>query len=161
VSACPVCRIWIVKDTDNYCSFCGNRFSALHLSMTPSRFRHDDLPPAATLTMENQSQGEVRIDRCFSEERWIAVELDCRLPLVLGPHQKKSFKVTVETQDAEEEYAVGRVCVDSTLDLNRRKSLSKCCQLPTLRLILESMSSFWTTETPKRHSPQLGSAPVF
>jgi PAS domain-containing protein len=105
-----------VKDGDNYCSFCGHKFFSLDVSIAPSRFQHEDLPPPASLVIENRStQNEVTIERIVSRQRWVSLDLSAvAFPLVLKPLQKKVIDVTVEPLDADDEYAAATIEVEST-----------------------------------------------
>lgn len=118
---CPSCHLWLVKDGDNYCSFCGHKFFSLDVSIVPSRFQHEDLPPPATLLIENRStQNEVTIERILSNQPWVSLDLsNITLPLVLKPLQKRTLEVTVETLDADDEYAVGIIELVSTAGSER------------------------------------------
>lgn len=113
---CPICRVWLVKDGDNYCSLCGHKFFSLDVSITPSRFQHEDLPPPATLVIENRStQNAVTINRIVSSQPWISLDLGTiAFPMVLKPLQKRIVEVAVETLDADDEYAVATIEVEST-----------------------------------------------
>src|ERR1035438_390022 len=113
---CPNCRVWLVKDGDNYCSLCGHKFFSLDVSIVPSRFQHEDLPPPAALVIENRStQNEVTIERIVSRQPWVSIDLGAlAFPLVLKPLQKRIVEVTVETLDADEEYAAATIEVEST-----------------------------------------------
>src|ERR1039457_4418722 len=114
---CPTCHIWPVKVGDNYCSFCGHKFFSLNVSMTPTRFQHEDLAPPASLVIENRSpQNEVTIQRIVSSQRWLIPDLTpYSFPLVLKPLQRKIIEVAVETLDAEDEYASATIEVESTV----------------------------------------------
>ncbi len=116
MTTCPNCSVWMVKDGDNYCSLCGHKFFSLNVSIEPKRFQHEDLPPPAALVIENRStQNEVTIERIVSRQSWVSLDLrSVAFPLVLKPLQKKVIEVTVETLDAEDEYAVGTIEVEST-----------------------------------------------
>jgi hypothetical protein len=105
-----------VKDGDNYCSFCGYKFFSLDVSIVPSRFQHEDLPPPAALVIENRStQNEVTIQRVVSRQPWVTLDLGTiAFPLILKPLQKRIVEVTVETLDADDEYATATIEVEST-----------------------------------------------
>src|ERR1017187_3211250 len=113
---CPNCRVWLVKDGDNYCSLCGHKFFSLDVSIVPSRFQHEDLPPPAALVIENRStQNEVTIERIVSRQSWVTLDMGTlAFPLVLKPLQRRVVEVTVETLDADDEYATATIEVEST-----------------------------------------------
>ncbi len=113
---CPNCCVWVVKDGDNYCSLCGHKFFSLNVSIVPSRFQHEDLPPPASLVIENRStQNEVTIEHIVSRQPWVSLDLSViAFPLVLKPLQKKVIEVTVEPLDADDEYAAATIEVEST-----------------------------------------------
>src|ERR1039458_3105522 len=121
MTTCPNCRVWLVKEGDNYCSFCGHKFFSLNVSITPSRFQHEDLPPPAGLAIENRStQNEVTIERIVSTQPWVSLDMsNITFPLVLRPLQKRIIQVTVETLDAEDEYALAVIEVESTAGSER------------------------------------------
>ena len=116
MTTCVNCSVWLVKDGDNYCAFCGHKFFSLNVSIKPSRFQHEDLPPPASLVIENRSAGsDVTITEIVSSEPWAVPDLTkLPLPLTLKAGQKRIIDVNVETLEAEDEYAIARIEVVST-----------------------------------------------
>lgn len=113
---CPTCSIWVIAQGDNYCSWCGHKFFTLDVSIAPARFLHDDLPPPATLTIENSSsKNEVAIRAIKCGQSWVSFnQSGLTFPFVLKPLQKKTIEVSVETLDVDEEYAIAMIEVQST-----------------------------------------------
>ena len=118
---CPTCSVWVIAPGDNYCSWCGHKFFTLDVSIAPARFLHDDLPPPAALTIENSSfKNEVTIRAIKCGQSWVSFnQSDLTFPFVLKPRQKKVIEVSVEALDADEEYAIATIEVDSTAGVEK------------------------------------------
>jgi hypothetical protein len=118
---CPTCSIWVIAQGDNYCSWCGHKFFTLDVSIAPARFLHDDLPPPATLTIGNSSlKNEVAIRAIKCGCSWVSFnQSELTFPFVLKPRQKKIIEVSVEALDADEEYAIATIEVDSTAGVEK------------------------------------------
>src|ERR1039457_4886920 len=112
---CPRCGIWEVRNDDNYCSLCQNKFVSLDLEIEPSRFLQDDVPPPARLTvLNNSSQNEISVQAVRATADWISEMVNGGgLPFTLGPGQRRNLSVQVDPLDLEDEYAAARIIVES------------------------------------------------
>lgn len=112
---CPRCEIWEVRDDDNYCSLCQNKFVSLDLEIEPARFLQDDVPPPARLTVINKSsQNEILVQSIRVTASWVSVMANGHgLPFILGPGQRRNIAVQVDPLDLEDEYAAARIVVES------------------------------------------------
>lgn len=112
---CPRCGIWEVRNDDNYCSLCQNKFVSLDLEIEPSRFLQDDVPPPARLTViNNSSQNEISVQSVRATADWVSVMVSGNgLPFTLGPGQRRNLAVQVDPLDLEDEYAAARIVVES------------------------------------------------
>lgn len=112
---CPRCRLWEIRESDNYCGWCQRKFIDLDVEINPSRFVQAGWPPPARLTLTNRSQQqEIEVYAISATRDWIAVDLEhVSLPFTLGPSQQRQLSVQIDPLAVEEEYAAGRVIIAS------------------------------------------------
>jgi hypothetical protein len=111
---CPRCEIWEIREGDNYCSWCQNKFVSLDLLIQPSRFLQDDLPPPARLTVTNPTQNEVVISSVRPSAAWISIPSNGHaISFTLGPGQRRCLTIEIDPLDLENEYATGRILLES------------------------------------------------
>jgi molecular chaperone DnaK (HSP70) len=108
---CAQCSAWHCASDDAWCGYCGAPCAELQLTIRPSVFLVDHIPPKVCLQFTNPTCTTVQIQKVSAPD-WITFEGDVRKSL--APGEPYTLWATAQTFDMEEPQA-GQIAVQTSV----------------------------------------------
>ena len=112
---CPRCKVWEILDGDNFCSWCGEKFTTFDVEIHPHLFLQNEYPPPAELSIRNRS-----LDRAIAVERiepsvsWIRTSDGTAFPLHVGPGSTATVELDIDPLSLTDDYHRAEILVHTT-----------------------------------------------